>query len=308
MKRLSLALCGFLAFSCASTPWPGEERIEHDEDFDATSEMPVDETQPATSGEKTGRPPSDAKSKGLAQTYQAPPPAGLRAKEILERHNAKCRGTQPPAGLVLAGRVQVESPGRKLMGPAELVFEPGGRFVERLTLAGNADDLEYGEGIESERGFDGVAGWRKDARAGAYFVDDVEKDSFAVDARLILGRLEEVLGAFEYVDTIELEGAPAHRVSGRTKSGEVFHLSFHRDTNLLLEVEHVNPVDPKKPLSRLTLLQVFTERGLCVPRRIQVQSGEERRVFEWGEPKLGQAPAKIALPAELENIGGLEDL
>lgn len=310
MARFVPLLLVTLATACASAPWPGEERVEHDESFDATSAAPQaaePESTSAASGAR-GRPPPSPKARDLAERYRPGPPLGPPAADTLSRHYARCRAGTPPAQLVMAGHAEVEAAGAKRLGPVHWVMEPEGRFLERLTLAASADDLEYGEGVESERGFDGQAGWRKDARGGAYFVDDAELELFALDARLLFGRFEDVLGQLEYAGTAELEGAPAQRISGRSKSGELFHLYFHRDTHQLLGFEHVDPAAPEKPLASVRLLETYQERGLCLPRRVHLSAGEEHRRFAFGEAKFGVKRAKLALPAELRDIGGREGL
>lgn len=312
MFRFSLLLTGVLGWgwACASTPWPGEERIEQDESFDAAERSPGTSDGASAAGSKPAERRATASSPGqrLAQEYRPAAPAGATAAEALRRHYAKCRSGAPPTNLVLAGHAQVEGAGGKLLGPVHWVFEPEGRFLERLTLATSADDLEYGEGVESERGFDGEVGWRKDRRGGAYFVDDVEGEVFDLTARLVFGRFEDLLGDLQHAGAAELEGAPVNKLTGRTKSGEVFHLYLHRDTHVLLGLDHANPEAPDKPLASIWLTEIYFERGLCLPKRVRTVAPGDRRTFTFAEVKLGVAREKLGLPAELRDIGGREGL
>jgi hypothetical protein len=200
----------------------------------------------------------------------------------------------------------VESPGRKLLGPYELTIEPGGRFLERMTLAATADDHDYGEGVVRERGFDGTTAWRKDGRVGGYFVDEVERETFSVDARLFMGRWVEVLKDLKTMGEIEFGGFPAHRVEGRTASGEIFELYFHRDTSFLLGRAHLDPENPKEPLSKIVFYELSSSSGFCLPKRIELLVGEEKQVITLADPRVGAARKAIAPPPELRDLGGLE--
>ncbi len=305
--RSLIPLCLF-GWSCASAPFPGDERYDRGESFEA-----VPQEAPASDGAAHGGPSSArtaptkrGRENDLAAKYRPPPSVGPKAEDILQRHYAKCRPPRAPTNVVVAGRAKLNIAGEERLGPYELVIEPDGRFLERMTLAASADDLDYGEGVESERGFDGKVAWRRDGRAGAYFVDEIEQAIFAVDARLFLGQWAGTLKDLETMGSFDLDGLPALRVRGQSQGGELFDLYFHRDTSFLLGRAHLNPESPDEALSEMKFFELSARAGLCLPKRIEVVSSGEKRVMTLLAPHTNVQRKPIAPPPELRDIGGLE--